>query len=154
MIRARSVIHSASLHCQLHNLWGVYLVHAPSLPPFLGFGDEPGRIRISILIWGQNRFPPPEKNALAMGCADTVHFPREPNTGRSDSANFVPLEPIFCPQILEPNDEHGAGILELRLRESFLGECFGPLSSWRGPQTALKRSYHGDSVARERPVAF
>ena len=35
-------------------------------------------------IWGQNRFPPPEKNGLVlsieMGCADTVPFPREPNT--------------------------------------------------------------------------
>ena len=35
-------------------------------------------------IWGQNRFPPPEKTGLVlfieMGCTDTVPFPREPNT--------------------------------------------------------------------------
>ena len=29
----------------------------------------------------------------------------ENQTPRSDSANFVPLEPIFCPQILEPSTE-------------------------------------------------
>ena len=43
----------------------------------------------SVLIWalefgGRIGFPPPEKNKLVlsfeMGCADTVPFPREPNT--------------------------------------------------------------------------
>ena len=36
-----------------------------------------------------------------MGCTDTVLF-HENQTPRSDSINIAPLEPIFCPQILEP----------------------------------------------------
>ena len=35
-------------------------------------------------VWGQNHFPPPEKNELVlsigMGCADTVPFQPKPNT--------------------------------------------------------------------------
>ena len=41
------------------------------------------RQKLGSRIWGQTRFPPPEKNELVlsieMGCTDTVHFPRESN---------------------------------------------------------------------------
>ena len=54
-----------------------------TVPPSRDHG-MPGQ-DLGSRIWGQNRFPPPEKIGLVfvfieMGCTDTVPFPREPNT--------------------------------------------------------------------------
>ena len=58
-------------------------------------------------MWGA------ESVSIEMGCTDTVHFPRESNTPFWLGQLRVPLEPIFCPQILEPRycykDQLGVG---------------------------------------------
>ena len=62
---------------------------------------------------GQNRFPPPGMNELVLSIGMGVYryrtFSHQNQTPRSDSANCVLLEPIFCiPQIMEPRSLRAA----------------------------------------------
>ena len=49
-----------------------------------------------------------------------------------------------------PDESHATSLRE----KSRFATDVRPLSSWRGPQAALKRSYRGDRVTRDWPVAL